>query len=516
MKAKAAKYVIIALLIASLFIVTTTFVNAEPVIDKVNGTWSDSFSEPNATAGIASSTNVTVSDGNVKLSRIDVISEHSFETVTDWIYSETDNKFNGAKSTTWKTDGTYSYRFSSTQNIPSGEHSQILQSVDFTNMDTITFDANLWQETAGKFEAQVLVDSTIVWSNEPPTTATECLNESINVSSYTGTHNLIFRIETRERTLNKDQTNYFDNIRTNYYSSASLTSTPITLSSLAGWDKFYANDTINATQGTNITYKILNAADNSTLCTITSTQANAGYDISSNASGVSSIRLYADLTTSDTAYTPALHGWNVSWTPMSITNLQNTTENFWINWTWDNPPDADFNHTMVFINGTWQTNVSKPLNYYNATIYEAHATETISTHTVDTSGNISEKWVNQTTTIPNNNPVLELIGVQEVNETETLTMDVNAIDLDDDTLVYSCNRTDLFADFNTTTGEGSWIPSKGQVGIYYVDFGVYDGYGGVDNETVKITIVDIIPPDISNVTAMNINRYFCSYNLEYR
>jgi Mg-chelatase subunit ChlD len=359
MKAKAVKYLIIVLLMASLFIVTTTFVNAEPVIDHVNGTWSDSFSEPNATAGIAEMYNITVSDGDVNL-------------------------------------------------------------------------------TTGN-------------------------------------------------------------------STGNLTSIAITPSSLIGWGKFFANDTINATQGTNITYKILNATDNSTLCTVTSTQANAGYDLSSNASGVSSIRLYANLTTSDTAYTPALHGWNVSWIapPKSITNLRNTTGNFWIiNWTWDNPPNADFSHVMVYINGSWQTNVSKPLNYFKDS-YAPHATKTISTHTVDTSGNINETWVNQTTTIPNNNPVLELIGAQEVNETETLMIDVNAIDLDNDTLTYSCNRTDLFEDFNTTTGTGSWTPLKGKAGVYYVDFGVYDGHGGVDNETVKITVIDA-PPVISNVTATNI------------
>lgn len=51
--------------------------------------------------------------------------------------------------------------------------------------------------------------------------------------------------------------------------------------------------------------------------------------------------------------------------PASIFNLQNTTGQTWINWTWTNPPDADFNYTMVYLNGTWQTNTSYP--FYNAT-----------------------------------------------------------------------------------------------------------------------------------------------------
>ncbi|MDY6958691.1 MAG: hypothetical protein SVK08_05990, partial [Halobacteriota archaeon] len=73
------------------------------------------------------------------------------------------------------------------------------------------------------------------------------------------------------------------------------------------------NDTINATQGTNITYNILDASDDSVLCTITSTQANSGYDISSCASSATSIKLQANLSTTDTSYTPTLYDWNVTW-----------------------------------------------------------------------------------------------------------------------------------------------------------------------------------------------------------
>ncbi len=153
---------------------------------------------------------------------------------------------------------------------------------------------------------------------------------------------------------------------------------------------------------------------------------------------------------------------------------------------------------MVYIDGTLEENVSTPQNYYNDT-YILHATRTISTHTVDTSGNINLNWVNLTSMIPNNVPLIETIEDKEINETETLTIDVNATDLDVDSLTYSCNRTELFADFNTTTGEGNWTPSHEDGGIYYVDFDVADGYGGVDNDTVKITVNDVTPPTITNL-----------------
>ena len=171
--------------------------------------------------------------------------------------------------------------------------------------------------------------------------------------------------------------------------------------------------------------------------------------------------------------------------PASITYLVNTTGNFWINWTWTNPLDDDYSRVMVYIDGSHVTDVTKPRNWYNVT-YEQHATKTIATNTVDTSGNVNEAWENQTTTIPNNAPVLEPIGPKSVLIGQPLTIDVDATDLDDtDTLAYSCNRTDLF-DFNPVTGIGSWTPSA--AGTYYVDFGVSDDYGGIDNETVKITV----------------------------
>jgi hypothetical protein len=73
----------------------------------------------------------------------------------------------------------------------------------------------------------------------------------------------------------------------------------------------------------------MNATDNSTLCTITSAQANAGYDISSCASGVTSIRLYANLTT--TSSIPILHDWNVSWTLASVEIRDEHNGTLWSN-----------------------------------------------------------------------------------------------------------------------------------------------------------------------------------------
>jgi parallel beta-helix repeat protein len=81
--------------------------------------------------------------------------------------------------------------------------------------------------------------------------------------------------------------------------------------------------------------------------------------------------------------------------PASISNLQNETGETWINWTWDNPPDADFDHVMVYVDGVWEANTSE--EFYNATALAPETAYELGTHTVDRVGNINETWVTQTT-----------------------------------------------------------------------------------------------------------------------
>ena len=175
--------------------------------------------------------------------------------------------------------------------------------------------------------------------------------------------------------------------------------------------------------------------------------------------------------------------------PNSITSLTNRTGNFYHNWTWQNPTNSDFNYTMVYINGIRSLNTS--LTHYNLSA-SPHNCSTISTHTVDTNENINNTWVNHTSVIPNN-PVTITGGTdRKVDIGESINVSFSSSDVDGDTPVFSCSRTDLFTDFNTTTGQGNWTPSKN--GVYYVDFGVSDGWGSTDNYTMTITVGDITNP----------------------
>ena len=54
--------------------------------------------------------------------------------------------------------------------------------------------------------------------------------------------------------------------------------------------------------------------------------------------------------------------------------------------TWTNPPYNDFSHIMVYLNGIWGTNTSDA--YYTATNLNPDTTYELSTHTVDTHGNV--------------------------------------------------------------------------------------------------------------------------------
>ncbi|AKB85330.1 PGF-pre-PGF domain-containing protein [Methanococcoides methylutens] len=82
--------------------------------------------------------------------------------------------------------------------------------------------------------------------------------------------------------------------------------------------------------------------------------------------------------------------------PCSISSLMSTTGETWINWSWTNPEDFDFNHTMIYIDNEFKTNVSD--SYYNSTNLTAATSYQVSTRTVDISGNINSSWINDTAT----------------------------------------------------------------------------------------------------------------------
>ena len=88
--------------------------------------------------------------------------------------------------------------------------------------------------------------------------------------------------------------------------------------------------------------------------------------------------------------------------PNSVTNLTNQTYlPYSINWTWTDPANSDFNRVMIYLNGQFRTNVTKGIQYYNATSLIPNTRYIIGTRTVNNAGDINQTWVNHTTyTIP--------------------------------------------------------------------------------------------------------------------
>ena len=163
------------------------------------------------------------------------------------------------------------------------------------------------------------------------------------------------------------------------------------------------------------------------------------------------------------------------------TNLQHTTGNFWIHWTWTTGANTDsFN---VSINGVWHNGTTS--SSYNDDPMAAHGWSNISVAGYNaTTGNTSSS-ISQNLQIPNNPPVLTGTGDWSGEVGDTCSVDYGATDADSDTLTFSCSRTDLFTDFNTATGTGSWSPSS--TGTTIVTFGVSDGHGGSDSYAMTIT-----------------------------
>jgi len=83
--------------------------------------------------------------------------------------------------------------------------------------------------------------------------------------------------------------------------------------------------------------------------------------------------------------------------PASITDLQNTTTATSANWTWTDPADTDFDHVEIWLNGSFDSNISAGNQSFNATGLTPITEYIFSTRTVDTVGNTNATWVNQTT-----------------------------------------------------------------------------------------------------------------------
>ena len=191
-------------------------------------------------------------------------------------------------------------------------------------------------------------------------------------------------------------------------------------------------------------------------------------------------------------------------TPLdSVSNPNMITGNFYINNTWTNPADADFNNTNFnYSNGTVAFVANSTTTFWNRTGLSPHEIQNISAQTVDIYGNINTTNVWFNVTIPNNVPNQTTIGNKTVTAGDLLTFNVSATDLDNDTITYGTNAT--YGSLNATTGEYSWPTNSTDAGTYIWYFNSSDIYGGTATENITMTITEIptyLPPIPVNLSS---------------
>jgi parallel beta-helix repeat protein len=182
------------------------------------------------------------------------------------------------------------------------------------------------------------------------------------------------------------------------------------------------------------------------------------------------------------------------YTPPDPTTLVNTTGNFWVNHTWSAGSGKVTDSYNVSVNGVWYNTTTD--TFLNDT-HAAHAWQNITVYAWNSStGTLSTGSISQNTQIPNNPVTTTNTSDWYGGGGANIYVDYDATDADSDTPTFSCNRTDLFTDFDTANGTGNWTAT---LGTYYVDFGVSDGWGSTSNYTMTIMVNGTAPLVIHSV-----------------
>lgn len=181
-----------------------------------------------------------------------------------------------------------------------------------------------------------------------------------------------------------------------------------------------------------------------------------------------------------------------------------TTGNFWINYIVNPDTGSGTNKTdslnVSLDDGvTWQDGIVPNTNF-NITI-DPHGQGSILAVAHNNTGGTSQTS-SENVQLANNIPVLDPIGDKIVVVGNELTFTVNAVDADGDTITYS--KDVAKGDLDSASGVYSWIPNNGDIGIHTVIVSSDDGHGGIDSETIKITVTNNQPMTYMPPTPVNL------------
>jgi len=172
--------------------------------------------------------------------------------------------------------------------------------------------------------------------------------------------------------------------------------------------------------------------------------------------------------------------------PAVPTGASSTWDYYWVNHTWTEGSSygiwcGDTDSYNVSINGTWHNSTTN--TYYNNTGLSSHGWSNASIYAFNNTAGINETHIYTS----------DWSGW----EGENVYVDYDASDLDSDTPTFSCNRTDLFADFDTANGTGNWTTAAN--GTFKINFGVSDGWGSTNNYTMTVVSIVTTPATPTNL-----------------
>ena len=260
-----------------------------------------------------------------------------------------------------------------------------------------------------------------------------------------------------------------------YKPSGYLKSIAVTPASMESWSTFSANHTENAE--TTISYQILDASDDSTLCTITAGQAAAGYDISTCADATDSIRLYADLDTTNTSNTPVLHDWTVCWTKESVTPSTPFLIYGWVNDTDSDPVnDPDVTVTNMNTSEIYEVENITTSNYYQVSTSSDNVSVGNVLHFVATKETTTHIYYEVTVADMNRGGFVQNITIDKTPRPDLVVTLVNAYHYDTIGMPW----------FNLTNEIDVKVENTGDVnaGAFNVSLTIDDGYSGKQNVPV--------------------------------